>query len=79
MLPSATPGAPHDAHPIVSQHYPPPICLEAKLLILVGGSTVSGMSCQCQWMVGLRAELSRLAACWEGAVLSLGLVHLRPG
>lgn len=37
MLPSAAPGAWRGAYPIVSQHYPPLICLEAKLLILLRG------------------------------------------
>lgn len=79
MLPSAAPGAQHDAYPVVSQCYPLLIRLEAKLLILVGGSAICGASCHPRWMVTLQAELPGLAACWEGTVLSLGLVHIPPG
>lgn len=60
---------------IVSRCRPPLVCLEEKLLILVGGSTVSATLLG----GGSWTELPGLAACWEGAVLSLALAHLPPG
>lgn len=43
------------------------ICLEEKLPILVGGSTISATLMD----GGSWTELPGLAACWEGAVLAL--------
>lgn len=51
------------------------MCLEEKLFILVGGSSISGTLMD----DGSWTELPGLAACWEGAGLALALAHLPPG